>query len=219
MQVIPASIASFLVSCTMLLALRPFAEVVGLIDKPGGRKTHHGEVPVVGGIAMFTGLLVAAIGGTGPRARWTGIFCWSWLRLWLSSVRWMIGSICHRRSGCSLISRQRWLWSTAPGLWSAGLGDLVGWRDLCSVCSPCRSRWFPSSHSSTHSTCWTVWMGWLAAAGLVALAGRHGCFLDRRICVNGAGSRQHVGCGGCVPDVQPADATQSLDSDLHGRCG
>jgi UDP-GlcNAc:undecaprenyl-phosphate GlcNAc-1-phosphate transferase len=64
MHAIPASIASFLVSCTMLLALRPFAEVVGLIDKPGGRKTHHGEVPVVGGIAMFTGLLVAAIGGT-----------------------------------------------------------------------------------------------------------------------------------------------------------
>lgn len=65
MQVIPASIASFLVSCTMLLALRPFAEVVGLIDKPGGRKTHHGEVPVVGGIAMFSGLLVAAAGTSG----------------------------------------------------------------------------------------------------------------------------------------------------------
>jgi UDP-GlcNAc:undecaprenyl-phosphate/decaprenyl-phosphate GlcNAc-1-phosphate transferase len=64
-QVIPASIASFLVSCTLLLALRPFAEVVGLIDKPGGRKTHHGNVPVVGGIAMFAGLLVAAAGGQG----------------------------------------------------------------------------------------------------------------------------------------------------------
>lgn len=63
MQVIPASIASFLVSCTMLLALRPFAEVVGLIDRPGGRKTHHGNVPVVGGLAMFAGLLVAALGG------------------------------------------------------------------------------------------------------------------------------------------------------------
>lgn len=65
MQVIPASIASFLVACTMLLALRPFAQVVGLIDKPGGRKTHHGEVPVIGGIAMFAGLLVAAGGGGG----------------------------------------------------------------------------------------------------------------------------------------------------------
>lgn len=49
----------------MLLALRPMAEAIGLIDKPGGRKTHHGDIPVVGGIAMFTGLLVAAIGGDG----------------------------------------------------------------------------------------------------------------------------------------------------------
>lgn len=70
MQVIPASIASFFIACAMLLALRPFAVVVGLIDKPGGRKTHHGEVPVVGGIAMFSGLLVAAaaapvLGNTG----------------------------------------------------------------------------------------------------------------------------------------------------------
>jgi UDP-GlcNAc:undecaprenyl-phosphate/decaprenyl-phosphate GlcNAc-1-phosphate transferase len=65
MNVIPASIASFLVCCTMLFALRPFAEIAGLIDKPGGHKTHHGEVPVIGGIAMFTGLLVAAVGGSG----------------------------------------------------------------------------------------------------------------------------------------------------------
>src|SRR5690606_36360142 len=62
MQIIPASIASFLVSCTLLLALRPFAEVVGLIDKPGGHKTHKGEVPVVGGLAMYAGLVVAVIG-------------------------------------------------------------------------------------------------------------------------------------------------------------
>jgi UDP-GlcNAc:undecaprenyl-phosphate GlcNAc-1-phosphate transferase len=67
MHVIPASIASFLISCTMLLALRPFAEVVGLVDKPGGRKTHHGDVPVVGGLAMFAGLLVAGVGGVGLR--------------------------------------------------------------------------------------------------------------------------------------------------------
>lgn len=60
MHVIPASLASLLVTCTMLLALRPFAQVVGLIDKPGGRKIHSGEVPVVGGIAMYSGLLVAA---------------------------------------------------------------------------------------------------------------------------------------------------------------
>ncbi|MGC4028203.1 MAG: MraY family glycosyltransferase [Steroidobacteraceae bacterium] len=65
MTTISASVASFLVACTMLFVLRPFAEVIGLVDKPGGRKTHHGEVPVVGGIAMFSGLVIAAVGGEG----------------------------------------------------------------------------------------------------------------------------------------------------------
>ncbi len=36
-------------------ALRPVAVAVELVDKPGGRKTHHGEIPVVGGLAMFVG--------------------------------------------------------------------------------------------------------------------------------------------------------------------
>jgi UDP-GlcNAc:undecaprenyl-phosphate/decaprenyl-phosphate GlcNAc-1-phosphate transferase len=49
----------------MLLALRPMADASGLIDKPGGRKSHQGDIPVVGGMAMFAGLLVAAVGGQG----------------------------------------------------------------------------------------------------------------------------------------------------------
>ena len=38
-----------------MAALRPVAVVVDLVDKPGGRKTHLGDIPVVGGIAMFMG--------------------------------------------------------------------------------------------------------------------------------------------------------------------
>jgi UDP-GlcNAc:undecaprenyl-phosphate/decaprenyl-phosphate GlcNAc-1-phosphate transferase len=38
-----------------MAALRPLAVVVELVDKPGGRKTHHGEIPIVGGIGMFFG--------------------------------------------------------------------------------------------------------------------------------------------------------------------
>lgn len=45
------------------MALRPLAVAIGLIDKPGGRKTHHGEVPVIGGISMYAGLVVAGLGG------------------------------------------------------------------------------------------------------------------------------------------------------------
>jgi UDP-GlcNAc:undecaprenyl-phosphate GlcNAc-1-phosphate transferase len=40
-----------------MVALRPVAVVVELVDKPGGRKTHHGEIPVVGGLAMFVGCI------------------------------------------------------------------------------------------------------------------------------------------------------------------
>ena len=49
--------ASFAVSLLAIFALRPLAIAVDLIDRPGGRKTHHGEVPIVGGLAMFLGVI------------------------------------------------------------------------------------------------------------------------------------------------------------------
>ena len=39
-----------------MLALRPLALRVGLVDKPGGRKRHEGHIPLIGGIAIFAGL-------------------------------------------------------------------------------------------------------------------------------------------------------------------
>jgi UDP-GlcNAc:undecaprenyl-phosphate/decaprenyl-phosphate GlcNAc-1-phosphate transferase len=53
----------FLVSVTLMFVLRPIALRVGLVDSPGGRKTHSGEIPVIGGLAMFSGLFVAAMAG------------------------------------------------------------------------------------------------------------------------------------------------------------
>lgn len=50
--------ASFFVCLLAIVSLRPLAIAVDLVDRPGGRKTHHGEVPIVGGIAMFLGLAV-----------------------------------------------------------------------------------------------------------------------------------------------------------------
>lgn len=50
-----AAAACFFATLLAMAALRPVAVAVDLVDKPGGRKTHHGEVPVVGGIAMFLG--------------------------------------------------------------------------------------------------------------------------------------------------------------------
>lgn len=54
-----------LVTILFMFALHPVARGLQLIDKPGGRKMHVGEIPVIGGIAMTAGLLIASIYGSG----------------------------------------------------------------------------------------------------------------------------------------------------------
>jgi UDP-GlcNAc:undecaprenyl-phosphate GlcNAc-1-phosphate transferase len=45
-----------MVTLVFLLVLRPVAAAVGLVDVPGGRKTHDVPVPLIGGICMSIGL-------------------------------------------------------------------------------------------------------------------------------------------------------------------
>lgn len=52
---------SLLVTVLFMFALRPAARSLGLIDRPGGRKMHVGEIPVIGGLAMSGGLLVGGL--------------------------------------------------------------------------------------------------------------------------------------------------------------
>jgi UDP-GlcNAc:undecaprenyl-phosphate/decaprenyl-phosphate GlcNAc-1-phosphate transferase len=49
--------ACFFATVLAMVALRPVAVAIDLVDKPGGRKTHRGEIPVVGGLAMFLGCI------------------------------------------------------------------------------------------------------------------------------------------------------------------
>jgi len=55
---ISAAAASFFTCWLAIVALRPVAIAVDLVDRPGGRKTHHGDIPVVGGLAMFLGIVL-----------------------------------------------------------------------------------------------------------------------------------------------------------------
>lgn len=61
MEAYASTVIAFLVTTTLLLVLRPLADAIGLVDRPGGRKTHSGVIPVVGGIAMFGGVMIAAV--------------------------------------------------------------------------------------------------------------------------------------------------------------
>lgn len=52
-----------LITILFMFALRPVARGLGLIDRPGGRKMHVGEIPVIGGLAMTGGLIIGTLYG------------------------------------------------------------------------------------------------------------------------------------------------------------
>jgi UDP-GlcNAc:undecaprenyl-phosphate GlcNAc-1-phosphate transferase len=55
---IPASLG---LTVALILMLHPLAAVVGLLDQPSTRKQHTGSVPLIGGIAIYTALIVCAL--------------------------------------------------------------------------------------------------------------------------------------------------------------
>jgi UDP-GlcNAc:undecaprenyl-phosphate GlcNAc-1-phosphate transferase len=57
LSVFIAALAAFAITIIGIVGLRPIAVAVKLVDRPGGRKTHRGKVPVIGGLAMFVGIV------------------------------------------------------------------------------------------------------------------------------------------------------------------
>lgn len=58
-QALPSIAVALIVTITFMFALRPIATRVGLVDRPGGRKLHEGDIPIIGGLAMFIGIFSA----------------------------------------------------------------------------------------------------------------------------------------------------------------
>jgi UDP-GlcNAc:undecaprenyl-phosphate GlcNAc-1-phosphate transferase len=54
-------IVAFAVATSLIVALRPVATAIGLVDKPGGRKRHQGDIPIIGGLGMYAGLFAGLI--------------------------------------------------------------------------------------------------------------------------------------------------------------
>ena len=65
------ALAALLGTLVLMFTLRPLAIHIQLIDRPGGRKHHVEEIPIVGGIAMFVGIVLGlavmkgTVGSTG----------------------------------------------------------------------------------------------------------------------------------------------------------
>jgi len=52
---------AFPVTAALILFFRRHAPQLGVVDVPGGRKHHHGDIPLVGGLGMFGGLALVAL--------------------------------------------------------------------------------------------------------------------------------------------------------------
>ena len=66
-SIIATILLGFGASCLFVWTLMPAAQRIGLIDHPGGRKTHDRAVPAIGGVAIRapshqTGVLVPGWG-------------------------------------------------------------------------------------------------------------------------------------------------------------
>lgn len=63
LEPILAPVIAFVATVALIYALRPVALHFGLTDKPGNRKRHDGEVPLIGGIAVFLAVIAAVVLG------------------------------------------------------------------------------------------------------------------------------------------------------------
>jgi len=69
------------VTIAFMVALRPVVIEIGLIDRPGGRKAHPREEPILGGIAMFAGMFSGFILISGIAPSMPALFVASFLIL------------------------------------------------------------------------------------------------------------------------------------------
>ncbi len=58
--IISALIVAFFVSVSTIKVLLPLAPQIGLVDLPNERKKHDGAIPLIGGISIYTGVLIAS---------------------------------------------------------------------------------------------------------------------------------------------------------------
>lgn len=64
---ITSATIAFVTTWLAILVLRPTSQRIGLVDVPNARKVHVGAVPLVGGIAVSFGVLIATLFGLTPQ--------------------------------------------------------------------------------------------------------------------------------------------------------
>ena len=55
------TLSAFFITLTTIMLCVPLARAIGLVDAPSARKTHAGQIPVIGGLAIFSSLALVGI--------------------------------------------------------------------------------------------------------------------------------------------------------------
>lgn len=101
-------LGAFFSGALLILLLRPLAARIGLVDRPGGHKIHDDHIPLVGGFAIYAGLLLAWL--IGPQL---GLGTMNTLLVAASGLLFAIGLVDDR---FQLSVRLRLLMQVAAGL-------------------------------------------------------------------------------------------------------
>ena len=114
-------------SAAAVLVFARFAPALGLLDIPGGRKSHAASVPLVGGLAIFVTLLALAwfVG----IASNSGYFLFA-LAVVIAVGCWDdVSEISPRlKFAIQIVASAIMIWGA--GIQLSGVGDLLGWRPI-----------------------------------------------------------------------------------------
>lgn len=122
------AVSAFVLTAVWLLVLAPFARRYGVVDKPNARKQHGAEVPLIGGLAIYTCILTLLPLFT-PL---DGNLLWY---LGAAGLLVLFGVLDDRFNlgvGVRVVVEvtAALLMIFGAGLWVGHLGNLLGFRDL-----------------------------------------------------------------------------------------
>lgn len=119
---------AFAITVPLILLFRRLAPQLGLLDRPGGRKSHSGDVPVVGGIAMFLGALATLLADGGPAATQYGALAAAALMVGVGALDDRVHLAPRVRILVHLAAAVSLVWAT--GYRVESLGSLFGFGEI-----------------------------------------------------------------------------------------
>lgn len=116
-------LSAFVLTCTILLALRPAAGPMGLLDIPGGRKTHQNPTPMIGGLGIYLSLLLICLFSPTVWAE----FKWLLVISGLVLISGVIDDMFELRASVRILIQAAAAWAMAftAGVQLSSFGDVV----------------------------------------------------------------------------------------------